>query len=98
MAKRGSKLVIDNDELTAEFFEDARLIGIVAPLRGYMFCGGVNDIMRKKFELSKDIGIQLKRKRRDYFFDVYEFHEPTGSLSYFIYNNKSEGEHLLPEF
>jgi hypothetical protein len=98
MAKKGAKLVIDNDELTQEFFEDARLIGIVAPLKGYQFCGGLNDTLRVKFKLSNDIGIELKKKGRDYFFDVYEYHEPTGSLSYFIYSNKAEGEFLLPEF
>jgi hypothetical protein len=98
MAKKTSKLVIDNEELTQEFFEDARLIGVVAPLKGYQFCGGLNETLRMKLNLSKDIGIELKKKTRDYFFDVYEYHEPTGSLSYFIYNNKSDGEFLLPEF
>ena len=68
MAKKGAKLVIDNDELTQEFFEDARLIGIVAPLKGYQFCGGLNDTLRVKFKLSNDIGIELKKKGRDYFF------------------------------
>lgn len=98
MAKKASKLIIDNDELTLEFFEDARLIGIVASMKGYQFCGGLNETLRMKFKLSEDIGIGLKKKTRDYFFDVYEYHEPTGSLSYFIYSNKSEGEFLLPEF
>ena len=98
MAKKAPKFVIDNKELTQEFFEDARLIGVVAPLKGYQFCGGLNETMRMRFRLSKDIGIELKKKIRDYFFDVYEYHEPTGSLSYFIYSNKSEGEFLLPEF
>jgi hypothetical protein len=98
MAKKAPKLVIDNEELTQEFFEDARLIGIVAPLKGYQFCGGLNETLRVKFKLSRDIGIELKKKTRNYFFDVYEYHEPTGSLSYFVYSNKSEGEFLLPEF
>jgi hypothetical protein len=29
---------------------------------------------------------------------VYEFGEPTGSLTHFIYNNQFDGEYLLPEF
>jgi hypothetical protein len=98
MTKKAAKLVIDNEELTQEFFADARLIGVVAPLKGYQFCGGLNETLRVKFSLSKDVGIELKKKTRDYFFDVYEYHEPTGSLSYFVYSNKSEGEFLLPEF
>lgn len=98
MAKRAPRLIIDNDELTQEFFEDARLLGIMAPLKGYQFCGALNETLRVRFRLSKDVGIELKKKTREYFFDVYEYHEPTGSLSYFIYSNKSDGEFLLPEF
>jgi hypothetical protein len=40
----------------------------------------------------------LKRKKRDYFFSVYEYCEPTGTLGYYVYNNKFDGEYLLPEF
>jgi hypothetical protein len=40
----------------------------------------------------------LAKKKRHYFFAVYEFCEPTGSLSHFVYNNQFDGEYLLPEF
>ena len=97
MAKREPKPAVDNDLLIEEFFGDICLIGVMAPMRGYQFCGELNVTFRMKFELSNEIRIQLIRKKRDYFFDVYEYHEPTGTLSYFVYNNKSEGEYLLPE-
>jgi len=29
---------------------------------------------------------------------VYDFHENTGSLSHYLYNNQFDGEYLLPEF
>jgi len=50
------------------------------------------------FRINNNIEIQLKRKSRDYFFSVFEYCEPTGSLAYYVYNNQFEGEYLLPEF
>lgn len=29
---------------------------------------------------------------------MYEYCEPTGTLGYYVYNNKFDGEYLLPEF
>ena len=49
------------------------------------------------FRINNDIEIQLKRKKRDYFFSVFEFPEPATSLAYYLYNNKFDGEYLLPE-
>ena len=50
------------------------------------------------FRINNEIEIQLTRKKRNYFFSVYEFPEPTSSLSHYIYNNQYDGEYLLPEF
>jgi len=50
------------------------------------------------FRVNNDIEIQLKKKNRNYFFSLYEFHEPTTSLEHYIYNNQFDGEYLLPEF
>jgi hypothetical protein len=50
------------------------------------------------FRVNNEIEIQLTRKKRNYFFAVYEYNEPTGSLSHYIYNNRFDGEYLLPEF
>ena len=50
------------------------------------------------FRVNNDIEIQLNKKKRNYFFAVYEFCEPTGSLSHYLYNNRFDGEYLLPEF
>lgn len=98
MADRGFKLSLNNHELAEEFFEDTRLLGIMAPVRDYQFCWHLNNILGMDFRINHDIEIQLKRKNRDYFFTVFEYCEPTGSLAYFVYNNQFEGEYLLPEF
>ena len=50
------------------------------------------------FRANNEIEIQLKKRGRNYFFAVYEYREPTGSLEHYIYNNQFDGEYLLPEF
>ena len=98
MANRGTKLLLDTKELTDDFFEDTRLLGIVSAIKDYKFCWYLNSSMSMDFRINNDIEIQLTKKKRNYFFAVYEFGEPTGSLSHFVYNNQFDGEYLLPEF
>ena len=50
------------------------------------------------FRINNDIEIQLTKKKRNYYFSVYEFNELTSSLAHYIYNNQFDGEYLLPEF
>ncbi|MBI3139960.1 MAG: IPExxxVDY family protein [Sphingobacteriales bacterium] len=96
MAER-NKLVLDTRELTEGFFEDTRLLGIMAPIKDYQFCWHLNNSIGLDFRIN-DIEIKLVKKRRDYFFAVYEYRVPTGSLEHYIYNNQFDGEYLLPEF
>ncbi|MFM8710901.1 MAG: IPExxxVDY family protein [Sphingomonadales bacterium] len=97
MAERVNKLVLDNSLITEAFFEGTRLLGIVAPIRGYQFCWHLNKVIGLDFRI---IELEIKRiyKKREYSFSVYEYREPTGSLEHYIYNNKFDGEFLLPEF
>ena len=92
------KLKLDIEELTTEFFEDARLLGIVAPLKDYQFCWHLNNKLRFRFRNNNDIEIQLSKKKRTYFFCVYQHDEPNSSLSHYLYKNHFDGEYLLPEF
>ena len=92
------KLVLDNKNLTDDFFEDTKLLGIMAPIKDYQLCWHLNSLMGMDFRINNDIEIQLTKKKRDYFFAVYEFCEPTDSLFHYIYNNRFDGEYLLPEF
>ena len=98
MADRSTKLLLDNRELTNDFFEDTRLLGIMSPVKDYQFCWYLNGSMGLDFRINNDIEIQLTKKNRNYFFSVYEFCEPTGSLEHYVYNNQFDGEYLLPEF
>jgi hypothetical protein len=98
MAERSFKLSLNNQELAEEFFEDTRLLGIMAPVKDYQFCWQLNNVLGMDFRINHDIEIQLKRKKRDYFFTVFDYCEPTGTLSYYVYKNQHDGEYLLPEF
>ena len=98
MADRSTKLVLDNKELTDDFFADTRLLGVMAPVKDYQFCWHLNSSIGLDFRINNDIEIQLTKRKRNYFFSVYEFCEPTGSLAHYVYNNQFDGEYLLPEF
>lgn len=89
---------LNNKDLTDWFFEETHLLGIMAPIKDYQFCWNLNNMLGWDFRVNNEIEIQLKKKGRDYFFSVYEYKEPTGSLEHYIYNNQFDGEYLLPEF
>jgi hypothetical protein len=93
----GSKLILDIDEMAEGFFEDSRLLGIVAPIKDYQFCWQLNHLFRFNLRVNNSIEIQLTKKKRNYFFTVFEYVEPNSSLVHYLYNNKFDGEYLLPE-
>ena len=97
MADR-TKLVLDTKELTDEFFSDTHLIGVMAPVKDYQFCWHLNTNIGLDFRVNNEIEIKLIKKKRNYFFSVYEYNEPTRFLSHYVYNNQFDGEYLLPEF
>lgn len=92
------KLKLDMQEMAEDFFEDTRLLGIVAPIKDYQLCWLLNQIFRFKFRMNNDIEIQLSKKLRRYHFPVYEYSEPNSSLVHYLYNNHDDGEYLLQEF
>ena len=92
------KLKIDNDVLINEFFQDTRLLGIVAPVKDYRFCWHLNQMLQFDFRMNNSIEIQLNKKQRKYFFSVYEHMEKGGTKKHYLYNNHFDGEYLLPEF
>jgi adenine-specific DNA methylase len=73
-------------------------VGIVAPIRDYQFCWQLNQLFSIDLRNNNDIEIQLKRKKRDYYFAVFQYSEPNNALIHYLYNNQFDGEYLLPEF
>lgn len=92
------KLLLDPKALTDCFFEETRLLGIMAPVKSYLFCWQLNNKLGVDFRINNDIEIQLTKKQRNYFFSVYEYPERYASLTHYLYNNQFDGEYLLPEF
>src|SRR3954447_9516161 len=92
------KLKIDNETLAREFFEDAVLLGIVAPVKDYQFSWQLNQVLGFDFRINHGYEIQLTKKERRYFFSIYEYAVPSTSLTHYLYNNQFDGEYLLPEF
>jgi hypothetical protein len=62
------KLVLDNKNLAADFFEDTRLLGIMAPVKDYQLCWYLNSLMGMDFRINNDIEIQLTKKKQKLFF------------------------------
>ena len=91
------KLKIDNDVMVDEFFANARLLGIVAPIEQYRFCWHLNQMLNFNFRIDNNIEIQLNKKARKYFFPIYEYGEQGGTIKHYLYNNEDDGEYLLPE-
>ena len=92
------KLVLDTKDLTEGFFEETKLLGIMAPMKDYQFCWQLNHLLNIDFRINNELEIQLKKKERNYFFAVYEYAEPSTCLKHYLYNNQYDGEYLLPEF
>jgi hypothetical protein len=93
-----AKLVLNIDGIEDNFFTGARLLGIMSQIKNYRFCWLVNTHLEYAFKLNTDIEIQLKKKGRNYFFQVYQFCETDCEMEHYIYHNQFEGEYLLPEF
>jgi hypothetical protein len=92
------KLRLDNSEMVECFFDETRLIGIVAPFRDYQFCWLVNQKLQFDFRTYQDLEIQLEKKKRKYYFTIYNHTEQLGHSQHYLYQNSYDGEYLLPEF
>jgi hypothetical protein len=92
------KLTLDTRGMTDDFFEETKLLGIMAPMNDYQFCWRLNHLLGIDFRINNELEIQLQKKQRAYFFAVYEYSEPATCLKHYLYNNHHDGEYLLPEF
>ena len=62
------KFKLDISQMASDFFDDARLLGIVAPLKDYQFCWQLNHFLRLDFRVNNDLEIQLSKKDSAVFF------------------------------
>lgn len=66
MAERSQKLILDSAALNEMFFDEACLLGIMAPIRDYQFIWHLNAHLQLDFRIN-DLEIGLIRKKREYF-------------------------------
>jgi hypothetical protein len=91
------KFKLNNDILYDAFFEDTTLIGITTTLKNYKLCWQLNEYLGFNFKLNNNIEICLSKRKRKYFFDVYESNFNSNTLIHYLYHNFFDGEYLLPE-
>lgn len=92
------KLALDNNELAEDFFSDASIMGIVAPIKDYRFCWLLNQAMNCDFRRNRSLEIEMIKKGRQYYFSIFDYSPPGHFIVHYIYNNQFDGEYLLPEF
>ncbi|HRD43395.1 MAG TPA: IPExxxVDY family protein, partial [Ferruginibacter sp.] len=92
------KLKLNNDDAAFTFFEHTRLLGIVAPVKDYVFSWHANQQLGINLRRNNLLEIQLRKKKRDYFFSVFEYSVSLTNTFHYLYNNQYDGEYLLPEF
>lgn len=91
------KLKIDHDEMTERFYDETRLMGIVAPMQGYKFCWQINKLLNFDFRIVPEMELSMNKRGRNYYFSIYVYNQPSSSVSHFLYSNHHDGEFLLPE-
>jgi hypothetical protein len=91
------KLKLNDDEMSDNFFEGTRILGIASTLKNYQLCFHIEKNLQIDFRTSADLQIPLEKNKRTYSFTVYEFVQPAIATEHFLYSNKNDGESFLPE-
>lgn len=79
------------------FYDESRLIGIVAPMEAYRFCWQINQLLNFDFRIVPEMELSMNKRGRNYFFSMYVYSQPHSSIAHFLYANHDDGEYLLPE-
>ena len=91
------KLKLNDDEMSDNFFEGTRILGIASTLKNYQLCFHIEKNLQIDFRTSADLQIPLEKNKRTYSFTVYEFVQHAIATEHFLYSNKNDGESFLPE-
>lgn len=83
--------------LEPEFDYDFELLSIVSPIRDYRLCWYINKALKIDFARQDEIQIRYPKKSKYGYFDLYFYDDELNWLQYYFINNRSLGEHLIPE-
>jgi hypothetical protein len=92
-----AKLIIDNQQIAEEFFEDARLLGIQCPVEAHRFVWMANRHFGYRFAYQNDGEIRMRAQKREYEFPIYHCRESNMEIDHYLYLNNDDGKHLLSE-
>jgi hypothetical protein len=92
-----AQLLIDNDILAEEFFEDSMLIGVQCGSEPHQFIWMVNRKFAYDFRYQAGSEIEFKKRGRNFKYPIFSCSEPHTDLQHLIYANRHDGEYLLPE-
>jgi hypothetical protein len=92
-----SQLVIDNDQLAEDFFEDATILGVQCGVEPHHFIWMVNKRFAYDFRYQAGNEIVVKKRGRTFTYPVFSCCEPQADLHHYVYANQHDGEYLLNE-
>lgn len=90
-------LKLDQEKVTTDFYENLRIIGVVSPMQDYVFSWHIKRYTGIDFRIQNDKEILLEKRKRKYYYSLFEHIHPIRQLVYYLYSNHYEGEYLLPE-
>jgi hypothetical protein len=91
--QKQKRMVLDNEELIEEFFEEAKLIAIVSPVVSYKFVWHINQALSMDFAYSLENEVNVK----DQYFSVYEWIDTNKLIEHYIFSNRNSKQYLLEE-
>ena len=94
-----NKWTLNMAAMQEDFFSDAALIGIAAPVPAYHFCWVLNQHFDVQFvrEPELDISLQSGKEQMQHHFGIYQYCAPLNGERYLLYNLKKDKQSLLPE-
>lgn len=83
--------------MVEDFFDQTYCLGVVAPIKPYLFCWLMNYYLGMDFRVCIDDDVEMKRSSRTYRFNLYHYRSEDFHVHY-IYQNQYDGGFLMPEF
>lgn len=84
-------------KITYESDRNFYLIGIAASIKNYTLCFLLNDLLQVQFTRQVDLELFQKERSLKQAFAVFLGHHELASTDFWLFNNKSGSEALLPE-
>ena len=81
-----------------EFYQETSILGLISSTKDYRLCWLLNQYLGIDFKLNINKEVLIEKKKRPYYFSVYDYFDTIKWCQFDLYSNKHEAEFLLPEF